>query len=58
MNKSILANDILCIVTKFNLFIYNFYTWPIVMFCLFVNVLYEWNITKTNSNVHLNVIGK
>ena len=41
-----------------NLFIYNFYTWLIVMFCLFVNVLYEWNITKTNSNVHLNVIGK
>ena len=55
MNKSILANYI-CTITELNLFIYNFYTWLIVMFCLFVNVLYEWNITKTNSCV--NVIGK
>ena len=36
------------------LFIYNFFTWLIVMFCLFVNALYEWNITKKNSSGHLN----
>ena len=40
------------------LFIYNFDTWLIVMFCLFVNALYEWNITKTNSCVHLKVSGE
>ena len=47
------------IVTVLNLtlFIYNFYAWLFVMFCLFVNALYEWNVTKTNSSVHLNVIG-
>ena len=26
------------------------------MFCPLVNVLYEWNATKTNSCVHLNAI--
>ena len=48
------------IVTLLNLtlFIYNFYTWLIVMFCLFVNALYECNVTKTNSCVHLNVTGE
>ena len=47
------------IVTLLNLtsFTYNFYTWLIVMFCQFVNAN-EWNITKTNSCVHLNVIGE
>ena len=47
------------IVTLLNLtwFIYNFYTWLIVMFCLFVNAQYEWNVTMTNSCVRLNVIG-
>ena len=45
-------------VLNLTLFIYNFFTWLIVMFCLFVNVLYEWNITKKNSGGHLNVIGK
>ena len=35
-------------VTLLNLtsFIYNFYTWLIIMFCLFVNALYDWNFTK------------
>ena len=35
------------IVTLLNLtlFTYNFYTWLIVMFHLFVNALYEWSIT-------------
>ena len=35
------------IVTLLNLtlFTYNFYTWLIAMFCLFVNALYESNIT-------------
>ena len=27
-----------------------------VMFCLFVNAVYEWNVTKTNSCVQFNVI--
>ena len=42
------------IVALLNLswFIYNFYTWLIVMFCVFVNELYEWNATKTNFCVH------
>ena len=42
------------IVTLLNLtwFIYNFDTWLIVMFCAFVNALYEWNATKTNFRVH------
>ena len=26
------------------------------MVCLLVNALYEWNVTKTNSCVHLNVL--
>ena len=43
-----------CYIVEFN-FIYNFYTWLTVMFGLFVNVLYERNVTKTNSCVHLNV---
>ena len=48
------------IVTLLNLtlFIRNFSTWLTVMFCLFVNGLYEWNVTKTNCYVHLNVTGK
>ena len=48
------------IATLLNLtsFIYNFHTWLIVMFCLFVNALYEWNVTKTNSCVQLNVISE
>ena len=25
--------------------------------CIFVNALYEWNATMTNSSAHLNVIG-
>ena len=47
------------IVTLLNLtlFIYNFYTWLIVKFCLFVNAQYEWNVTMTNSCVCVNVIG-
>ena len=36
----------------------KFYTWLIVMFCLFVNALYEWNVIKTNSCAHFNVTGK
>ena len=28
------------------LFIYKFCTRLIVMFCLFVNALYDWNVTK------------
>ena len=28
------------------------------MFCLFVNALCEWNVTMTNSYVHLNVAGR
>ena len=28
------------------------------MLCLFVNAPYKWNVTKTNSCVHLNVTGK
>ena len=45
------------IVTLLNLslFTYNFYAGLTVMFCLLINVLFEWNITKTNSCVHLNV---
>ena len=47
------------IVTLLNLtFIYNFYTWLIVMFYLFDNTLYEWNITKTNFCVRFTVIGE
>ena len=38
------------------LFINNFYTWLIVMFCLFGNALYKRNVTKTNSCVQFNVI--
>ena len=34
-----------------------FYTWLVVMFCLFVKALYERNVTATNSCVHLSVIG-
>ena len=37
---------------------YNFYTWLIVMSCLFANALYEWNVTKTNSCVHFTVSGE
>ena len=37
-------------------FINNFHAWLIVMFCLFGNALYEWNISKTNSSVQFNVI--
>ena len=33
------------------LFSYNLYTWLIVMFCLFVKSLYEWNGTNINSCV-------
>ena len=29
-------------IVKIN-FVVDLYTWPIVMFCLFINVLYEWN---------------
>ena len=28
------------------------------MLCLFVNAEYEWNVTKTNPCVHLNVTGE
>ena len=47
-------------VTLLNLtlFSYNFYTWLIVMFCLFVKSLCQWNVTKIHSCVHLNVIGQ
>ena len=37
---------------------FNFDTWLIVMFCLFVNAQYEWKGTKTNYCVHLNVTGE
>ena len=40
------------IVTLQNLTLFiNTFTpvWLIVIFCLFINALYEWNITKTNS---------
>ena len=47
-------NEIVTLL-KLTLFIYNFYTWLVVMYCLFVNALYDWYITKTNSCVHLNV---
>ena len=50
-------NEIVTLL-KLTLFIYNFYMWLVVMFCLFANALYDWNITKTNSCVHLNVIGE
>jgi len=53
------------IVTLLNLtlFIYNIYTWLIVVDSLrhkrlFVNAPYEWNVTKANSYLHLNVIGE
>ena len=48
------------IVTLLNLalFIYHFHTGLIAMFCLFVNALYQWNVTMTNSCVHLNVTGE
>ena len=48
------------IVTLLNLtlFTYNFYAGLIVMFCLFIDVLFEWNITKKNSCVQLHVIGE
>ena len=39
-------------------FIYNMYTWLIVMVCLFLNAPYEWNVTRTNSSVHLIIIGE
>ena len=47
-----------CTVTLLNLtsFIYNFYKQLIVRLYLPVTVLCEWNVTKTNSCVHLNVI--
>ena len=46
------------IVTLLNLalFIYNFCNMANCNVCLFVNALYEWNVTKTNSCVHINVI--
>ena len=44
-----------CYIVEFN-FIYNFYAWLIVIFCLFVNVLYDWNVIKTVSCEHLNTI--
>lgn len=48
-----------CLIFIFNevtllnltLFSYNFYTWLIVVFCLFVKSLHEWNVTKINSCV-------
>ena len=40
------------------LFIYKFYTWLIVIFCLVVNALCERNVAETNTCVHLNVIGE
>ena len=45
------------LIVKFY-FIYNFYTWLIVMFCIVVSALYVCNITKTSSCVRLNVIGE
>ena len=48
------------IVTSLNLtaFIYNFYTWLIVIcFGLFVTALDEWSVTMTNLCVRINVIG-
>ena len=42
---------------NFTVFIYNFYTWLIVMFCLFVNALDGWSVSMTNSCVHINVTG-
>ena len=30
----------------------------IVMFCLFVNALYEWSVTKPNFSVYFNVAGE
>ena len=47
-------NEIVTLL-KLTLFSYNFYTGLVVMYCLFVNALYDWYITKTNSCVHLNV---
>ena len=47
-----------CYIADLSLFIDNFYTWLIVMFCLCVKALYEWNVNKTNSRVHLNVTGE
>ena len=34
---------------KLTLSIYNFFTWLLVMYCLFLIAVYEWNVTKTNS---------
>ena len=47
-----------CALCVSRMFIYTFYTWLIVLFCLFVNVLYEWNVTTKNSCVHLNGIAE
>ena len=38
---------------KLTLFVYNFHTWLTAMFCLFVNKMYQWNVTKRNSYAHL-----
>ena len=52
INESVIALNLTFI------FIYNVYTWLIVMFCLLLNAPYEWNVAKANSCVHFNVIGK
>ena len=56
-NGSYCMNEIVSLLIL-TLFIYNFYKWLIVMFCLFGSALCEWNVTKTHSCVHLNVTGK
>ena len=50
-------HELNCYIVEFN-FIYNFYTWLIVMFCPFVNALHEWNVTKTNACAHLTASGQ
>ena len=48
----------LLVSTSVTVHVYNFYTWLILIFCLVVNVLCAWNVTKTNSCVHLIVTGE
>ena len=40
------------------LFIYSIYAWLIVMFCLFVNALYEWNVNRWFPEITGEVIQK
>ena len=52
------SNILLLLLVIIIIIIIIIYTSKVVRFCVFVNALYEWNVTKTNSCLHLNVTGE